>query len=271
LTTSNLLVWEKAQTVGIDHYNIYRETSVQGEYVLIDTVHFDNISLFNDVIASPSERSWSYKIGAVNVCGTEGPLSIPHRTIHLDLLDLGSGSVQVNWNAYEGTTAFTDYIVWRYTTANGWEAADTVPNTTLTFTDGVDYATPGLDYMVEFELTMPCSAEKAQDFNTVRSNRERGQLVAGEGVDGASSNGIGENYLNSIGMYPNPTTDKLTFVQDGNEQVTYTVLSLSGQLMQTSQSNQSHTTLDMSQLNAGVYLVELRLNDIKIIKRVVKL
>ncbi len=271
LTTTNLLVWEKVQTVGIDYYNIYRETSTQGEYVLIDTVQFNNISLFNDVIASPSERSWSYKIGAVNVCGEEGPLSIAHRTIHLDLLDLGSNSVKVNWNAYEGTTAFTDYIIWRYTTANGWEEAGTVSNTTLTFTDTVDYATPGLDYMVEFELTIPCSAEKAQDFNTVRSNRERGQFAAGEGVDGASSNGIEENYLNGIGMYPNPTTDKLTFVQDGHEKITYNILSLSGQLMQTSQSSQANTVLDLSQLNAGVYLVELKLNDIKIIKRVVKL
>lgn len=271
LTTTNLLVWEKVQTVGIDHYTIYRETSTQGEYVLIDTVDFDNISLFNDVIASPSERSWSYKIGAVNVCGEESPLSIAHRTIHLDLLDLGSNSVQVNWNAYEGTTAFTDYIVWRYTTANGWEQAGTVPSSTLTFTDGVDYATPGLDYMVEFELTEFCSAEKAQDFNTVRSNRERGQFAAGEGVGDASSNGIGENYLNAIGMYPNPTTDKLTFVQDGHEKITYNILSLSGQLMQTNQSSQANTVLDLSQLNAGVYLVELKLNDIKIIKRVVKL
>lgn len=271
LTTTNLLVWEKVQTVGIDYYTIYRETSTQGEYVLIDTVQFDNISLFNDVIASPSERSWSYKIGAVNVCGTESPLSIPHRTIHLDLLDLGNNTVKVNWNAYEGTTAFTDYIVWRHTTANGWEAADTVPSNILTFTDAVDYATPGLDYMVEFELTSPCSAEKAQDFNTVRSNRERGQFAAGEGVDGASSNGVEENYLNNIAMYPNPTSDKLTFVQNGNEHVTYSILSLSGQLIQTSQSSQSNTVLDLSQLNSGVYLVELKMNDIKIIKRVVKL
>lgn len=271
LTTTNLLVWEKVQTVGIDYYNIYRETSIQGEYVLIDTVEFDNISLFNDVIASPSERSWSYKIGAVNVCGQEGPLSIPHRTIHLDLLDLGSGSVKVNWNAYEGTTNFTDYIVWRYTTAMGWEEAGTVPSNTLTFTDLVDYSTPGLDYMVEFELSIWCSAEKAQDFNTVRSNRERGQFAAGEGVDGASSNGVAENYLNNIGMYPNPTSDKLTFIQEGNESVTYNILSLSGQLMQTNQSRQSNTVLDLSQLNSGVYLVELKMNDSKIIKRVVKL
>jgi hypothetical protein len=271
VTTTNLLVWEKVQPIGIDYYNIYRETSTQGEYILIDTVEFDNISLFNDVIASPAERSWSYKIAAVNVCGEEGPLSISHRTIHLDLLDLGNDSVQVNWNSYEGTTAFTDYIVWRYTTANGWEEAGTVSSATLTFTDTVNYATPGLDYMVEFELTIPCSAEKAQDFNTVRSNRERGQFAAGEGVDGSSSNSVDENYLNSIQMYPNPTSGELTFVQEANEKVTYSILSLSGQIMQSSQSNQANTVLDLSQLNSGVYLVEMKMNDLKITKRVVKL
>jgi hypothetical protein len=269
VTTTNLVVWEKVQTIGIDYYNIYRETSTQGEYIQIDTVWANNISLFNDVIASPSERSWSYKIGAVNVCGEESPLSIAHRTIHLDLLDLGSNSVQVNWNAYEGTT-FTEYIVWRFTSANGWEEAGTVSNTTLSFTDTVDYATPGLDYMVEFELTIPCSAEKAQDFNTVRSNRERGQFATGEGVDGVSSNSVDENYLNSIQMYPNPTSDKLICVQEGTENVTYTVFSLSGQQMQTNQSNQANTVLDLSDLNAGVYLVELKMKDIKITKRIVK-
>ncbi len=271
VTTTNLLVWEKVQTIGIDYYNIYRETSTQGEYVLIDTVEFDNISLFNDVIASPSERSWSYKIGAVNVCGTEGPLSIAHRTIHMDILDWATDSVKVNWNAYEGTTAFTNYIVWRFSTADGWVEAGIVSNSTLTFTDTVDYSTPGLDYMIEFELTTPCSAEKAQDFNTVRSNRERGQFSPGEGVGDASSNGIDENYLNNIGMYPNPTSDKLTFVQDGSEKVTFNILSLSGQLMQTSQSSEANTVLDLGSLNAGVYLVEMTLNDTKIIKRVVKL
>ncbi|WP_343747323.1 T9SS type A sorting domain-containing protein [Fluviicola sp.] len=268
-TTTNLVVWEKVQPVGIDYYNIYRETSTQGEYVLIDTVRADNISIFNDVIASPMERSWSYKIGAVNSCGVESPLSNPHRTIHLDLLDLGNNSVQVNWTAYLGTT-FTEYIVWRYTTANGWEQAGTVPNNILTFTDAVDYATPGLDYMVEFALSTPCSAEKAQDFNTVRSNRERGQFAAGEGT-GNSSNSVAENYLNSIQFFPNPTSDKLVFIQDGNERISYSILSLSGQVMQTAESNQNNTTLDLGNLTSGVYLLELRMNDTKMIKRVVKL
>ncbi len=268
-TTTNLVVWEKVQTTGIDYYNIYRETSTQGEYVLIDTVRASNISIFNDVIASPMERSWSYKIGAVNTCGMESPLSTAHRTIHLDLLDLGNNSVQVNWNAYQGT-AFTEYIIWRFTTANGWEQAGTVPNNTLTFTDAVDYATPGLDYMVEFALSTPCSAEKAQDFNTVRSNRERGQFAAGDGT-GNSSNSISENYLNTIQFYPNPTSDKLVFIQEGNETIRYNILSLSGQLMQTVESSQNTTIVDLNQLTAGIYLVELKINDTKITKRVVKL
>ncbi|MNY13695.1 hypothetical protein D3C86_1468420 [compost metagenome] len=185
-------------------------------------------------------------------------------------MDLGSGSVRVNWNAYSGT-AFSEYIVWRYTDADGWGEAGTVSNTTLTYTDLVDYTTPGLDYMVEFELITPCSAEKAQDFNTVRSNRERGQFAPGQGVEGASSNSISENYLNNVQLYPNPTSDKITFVQEGNEQITYSILSLSGQVMQTNQSSLTNTVIDMGQLNAGVYLIELKMNDIKITKRVVKL
>jgi hypothetical protein len=269
VTTTNLVVWEKVQPVGIAYYKIYRETSTQGEYILIDTVNADNVSIFNDVIASPIERSWSYKLGAVNGCDVEGPLSIAHRTIHLDLLDNNGTNVTVNWNAYVGTT-FSQYIIWRFTTANGWEQAGTVANNVLTFNDLIPFSTPGLDYMIEFELTVPCSAEKAQDFNTVRSNRERGQFAPGQGT-GVSSNSIQESYLNTIQVYPNPTTDKLTFVQTGNEQVTYNILSVSGQTMLTNQSNLTNTVIDLSSLNAGVYLVEMKMNDSKITKRVIKL
>lgn len=269
LTTTNLVVWEKVQPVGIAYYKIYRETSIQSEFILIDTVDATNLSIFNDVIASPSERSWSYKIGAVNACDVESTLSPSHKTIHLDLVDNGS-TVTVNWNAYMGTQ-FTSYKVWRNTDANGWEEIASVPNTVLTYTDPIPYSTPGLDYMVEFELTTPCSAEKAQDFNTVRSNRERGQFAIGEGVEGTSSNSLDENYLNNIQIYPNPTTDQVTFVQEGNEKVTYSILSLSGQLMQTNQSNQTNTVLDLSSLTPGIYLVELKMNNLKITKRVVKL
>lgn len=269
LTTTNLVVWERVQPIGIVYYNIYRETSTQGQFILIDTVQSTNLSVFNDVIASPNERSWSYKISAVNACGTEGPKSLPHKTIHLDLVDNGP-SVTVNWNAYVGTTDFTEYIVWRYSDANGWEQIATVPSSVLSYTDNVPYSTPGLDYMVEFTLSSPCSAEKAQDFNTVRSNRERGQFTTGQGT-GVSNNGLEEMYLNAINLYPNPTQDKVTFIQEGNEQIVYTLRSLSGQEIMHIRTSETQTEMDLSSLQAGMYLLEMNMGSSRITKRIVKL
>jgi fibronectin type 3 domain-containing protein len=269
LTTTNLVVWEKVQPVGIVYYNIYRETSIQGQFVLIDTVQSTNLSIFNDVVASPNERSWSYKIGAVNACNVEGPLSQPHKTIHLDLVDNGGTNVTVNWNAYEGTQ-FANYTLWRYTDLLGWQSIASIPNTVLSYTDNIPFSTPGLDYLVEFALTNPCSAEKAQDFNTVRSNRERGQFAPGEGT-GVSSNSVEENYLNAIQVYPNPTNGKIVLIQEGNEDLSYTLYTLSGQVIQTVNSTQTQTEMDLNSLNNGMYLIVLKMNDRTITKRIVKL
>src|SRR5690606_1682602 len=107
--------------------------------------------------------------------------------------------------------------------------------------------------------------------NTVRSNRERGQFSTGVGVDGASNNSIAVNYLNSIQAFPNPTTDKLTFVQTGNEEVVYTITSISGQVVSTISSNESTLSVDMSNLYSGIYLVELKMKDTKVVKRIVKI
>lgn len=269
LTTTNLVVWEKVQPIGITYYNIYRETSIQGQFVLIDTVHFNNLSVFNDVVASPIERSWSYKIGAVNACNVEGPLSQPHKTIHLDLIDNGGTTVTVNWNAYQGTQ-FTNYVLWRYTDLFGWQSIVSVPNTQLSYTDNISFTEPGLDYMVEFALTNPCSAEKAQDFNTVRSNRERGQFAPGDGT-GASNNSLDEIYLDAIAIYPNPTYDKLTLVQESENQIRYTILSLSGQTIVATNTQAISTEINLSNLQAGVYLIEMSIGSTKMTRRIVKL
>jgi hypothetical protein len=266
LTSTNLVVWEKAQLVGIDYYNIYRETSNPGEYLLIDTVRAQNISIFNDVIASPDERSWSYRIGAVNFCGVEAPLSFPHRTIHLRTVDLGT-SVQVNWNAYQGTST-TSYDIWRYSDANGWELANTVPSSTLTYIDPISFSTPGLDYLIEFTPVNPCHAEKAQDFNTTRSNRERNHFSTGNGT-GNSNNGLGESSLTDIVVYPNPTTSVLNVKQTEAQLLTYRVLSVTGQELIKKISSSIEVQFDMSQFEAGTYLLEISNQDASIIKRII--
>jgi len=269
-TTTNLVVWERVQTEGIAYYNIYRETSIQGFFALIDTVQAANISLFNDVVASPLSRSWRYKISAVNGCGVESPLSNPHQTIHLDVLDNSGTSVTVNWNAYEGA-AFSNYIVSRYTDAAGWEEVATVPASQLTYTDATPFSTPGLDYVVEVTLDEFCTAQiyRAQDFNSSRSNKDKGAFRPGNGT-GDSNNGIDEAYLSAISIHPNPTTGLLTIAQESAENLTIEIRSVDGQLIRTLTTSQPEETVNIEALSGGIYFVTVGRNTARQTTRIIK-
>ena len=269
LTTTNLVVWEKLQTTGISHYNIYRETAQSGQYMLIDTVNYNNLSVFNDVVASPKVRSWRYKISAVNTCGQEGPLSAHHKTLHLNAFEPNEGSVLITWDAYEGT-AYTSYDLWRFTSEEGWGHVATVPANQLNYTDLIDFSTPGLDYLVEMTPAEGCMVEKAQDFNTSRSNKEKGLFVPGTGT-GNSNNGLhefGKDIL--VNVYPNPVQDKLMISLDGAIRMDVSFQDIQGKVVLTQQLFEGLTSLDMQALGAGVYFVNLHVNGISEVVKIVK-
>src|SRR3989344_789602 len=219
-TTTNLVVWEPVQPIGIAYYKIYRETSIQGEYALIDTVQATNLSLFNDVVASPLSRSWRYKISAVNACEEEGPLSAAHQTIHLDVIDNAGVNVTVNWNAYEGAACTA--VVWR-----------------------------------------------AQDFNSARSNKEKGQFSTGNGT-GDSNNGVDELYLDGITVAPNPTDGMLTISQLDARKMNMEIRSVDGQLLHTSTISSLETQFDMNDYSKGIYFITFNMNAVRQTIRIVK-
>lgn len=268
-TTTNLVVWEKIQPIGIAYYNIYRETSVQGEFIVIDTVQGTNISLFNDVVASPIARSWRYKISAVNGCEVEGPLSVAHQTIHLDVIDNGT-DVSVNWNEYQGAP-FSSYIVSRYTDATNWEVVATLPITDLTYTDFIPATTPGLDYMVEIELDDTCTALvwRSQDFNSARSNKEKGQFSAGEGT-GDSNNDLDEQYLSNIVLAPNPTNQFVTIQQPETKSLVIQVSTVDGQILLSKTSASLNEQLDLGSFAQGIYFISIINNQVQQTYRIVK-
>ncbi len=271
-TTTNLVVWQRTETSGIDHYNIYRESDLAGNYQLIDTVKASSLSYFNDVVASPMNRSWRYKISAVNACGAESPISTEHKTLHLNtILNTGNGSFDILWDDYEGSGNVAGYVVWRKTDLEAWmPVSGIIALGTSFYNDTPTAGSTGVDYYIEMLTNSPCTATKAQDFNTTRSNRERGQFAVGEGVDGAESNSISENYLNEVQMYPNPTQGDVTFVQDGNETLTYRVTSLSGKVVSTTTSSDSKISIQLNDIQSGIYLVEISSSTSKITKRISK-
>ena len=233
--------------------------------MLIDTVHYSNLSVFNDVVASPLQRSWRYRISAVNLCGVEGPYSENHKTLHLNTINqVIPGMVDIYWDDYEGITS-GHYVVYRFTDQNGWiPLSPAVPyGSTTMFTDAPPVGETGLDYYVDLELQVPCHATfKAQDFNRSRSNKERGLFAPGEGDDNFSNNQVVTLQMEkaSISVYPNPFGKELTFMLQGMEKATVELCDVNGRVLNTFTCMKGISTLDTESLDSGIYFLRTSLN-----------
>lgn len=255
-TTTNIVVWEKVDPDNVSFYNIYRETVNPNEFVIIDTVQNTNLSIFNDVMASPIAQSWRYRISAVDACGVEGPLSPAHKTMHITTIDLGNGDFQAVWNPYYGVD-YTQFVLYRYTASTGWVEIATLPSVITSY-----YDTPpnsvDLDYMVELDLNFTCTAdyEKAQDFNTTRSNKDKGNFLAGVGT-GVSNNELGEETV-TMNVYPNPVTSNLTVeISDNGMNKEMYLVTVDGQIIKTTTMHSVVETIDMSDLSNGLYFLKI--------------
>jgi hypothetical protein len=255
-TTTNIVVWEKVDAANVDYYKIYRETINPNEFVAVGTVSNSAESIFNDVNASPIAQSWRYKITAVDACGVEGPASSAHKTMHITTIDLGNGDFQAIWNPYYGIE-YDAYKLFRYTASTGWEEIATLPSVINNYYDTPTNAVD-LDYMVELDIELSCVADylKAQDFNTTRSNKDKGNFSVGEGT-GDSNNELGEESI-TMEVYPNPVSSTLTVSVSANGMnKTMHLVTVDGQIVQTSVMHSVVETIDMSHLSNGLYFLKI--------------
>lgn len=269
-TNSNLVVWQKDEdnSENIDHYNIYRETSNVGQYQKIDTVNRSSISVFNDVVASPENRSWRYKISAVNECGVESNLSSSHKTIHLTIDDMGNGENFIAWDNYEGFE-YQTYNLWRFTEETGWIniepniAVEDTPNTTDT-----PPSNTGLDYVIEVVPpggTCTATEGKAQDYNSSRSNKPNTGFNPGEGT-GDPNNSLAkeENESYSVAVYPNPSDGLLeiaVYQKNDHSKLDLSVMDLNGKIIQENNLSEGVNYMDFSHLDAGIYVLNISDNN----------
>ena len=276
VTTTNLIVWEKPVTTSIDHYRIYRETTQVGLFQLIDTVNYASISVFNDVVASPKTKSWRYKISAVNACGDESSLSNSHKTIHLVTEDLGSGEYKVTWDNYEGFL-YNDYDLYRFTNASGWELIlDNIPYLALPYTLDTPSSIDGLDYMIEIDPGFQCTATfgKAQDYNSSRSNKARGDFNPGSGT-GDPNNSIVEYESESmnVSIYPNPSNGVFNVDMDFSDigaQAAMTITDISGKIISQQEVVNGINVLNLEHIKTGIYLVSIQDDQNNIVVRILK-
>lgn len=263
VTNKNLVVWEKPFTTGIDHFNIYRETSQAGVYQLVGSVNYTDESVFSDPVASPNVRSWRYKISSVNSCGVESALSANHKTIHLVVTQGLGNDKNLFWDNYEGFT-YQNFVLKRYTFANGWEEIATMPSNLYTFTDQ-PASTIGLFYVVTVDAPNTCSSTKmAQDFNTTRSNRDNRFSTNDE-----STAAVAELIDQAVNIYPNPANSYLYADNTSGETIEARVLDQTGRVVTVLTLIPGQTKIDCGKLSGGMYQLELRSQGAKTLKKFV--
>ncbi|HEC41921.1 MAG TPA: T9SS type A sorting domain-containing protein [Bacteroides sp.] len=258
-TGKNVVIWEKLVTNDVSHYNIYRESSVKGDYQIIASVDALDESIFVDSIADPTVRSWRYKLSVVDDCGNESALSDHHKTMHLTMNVGLDQSVNLIWDHYEGF-AIPTYEIWRYDSAGDWSNISNMPSNLTSYTD----ATPpkqDLTYFIEVDHPTGCTSDdkKASTLNSSRSNRKN-RLKGSEEPSSIMD-------LMSIGdfqIYPNPGPGlfNLKMDLDQPDYVYIKVFDISGKLILTKEFENVPSYLeeqiDLTGYSEGLYQIQVK-------------
>ena len=159
-SSKNIIVWEKpTANLPIDSFRIYREVS--SVFVPVATVPYSSVSTFTDttVGVNPNTTSYRYEISAIDSCGLESALSLPHKTMHLSVsLANPPASFNLIWNDYIGYSV-TNYRILRainnptYIAVDSTSFGNTLWSDTATFS-----ATDTVSYIIEVKHPSGCYA-----------------------------------------------------------------------------------------------------------------
>ena len=264
LTGKNLIVWVPIGQLGIDSYNIYKESSESGLYYLIGNQSADSISQYYDYLSDPSIRSWRYKVAAVDDCGNEALLSDDHKTMHLTT-NLGiSGEVNLIWDHYQGFN-YSTYYINRWHPTTGWVEIDAIASSLFTYTDQTPPSDSNLVYMVSIIPPSTCTAYKDQDHNATRSNTS--SINAPEETE--SNLGL-ENLNIKLTIFPNPTNGTTKIVSQIDIISVYIFDAFGKQIFSETRINNSTFLINLSKFENGLYTVMITTENNVIKRKLIK-
>ncbi len=263
VTNHNLIVWEKEQEEGIDFFNVYKQ-NCNGEYNKIGSVNSDAITVFEDLTSQPDLKSYSYRISAVDDCGTESILSNKHKTMHLELVMQSNISGQLIWDDYEGFPNPIFKLFVKTSSLNNWAFLRNVPNTH--FYANVGFMGDTIAYSISVEKP---NGEYCDAWN---GNHASGgpyyQSSSNIEDEGMIDTKINKNIANEFSMYPNPANGVLN-IENTNLIHSIKIFDISGKLISSYQNiNQNKIRLNTQNINSGVYIIEIQSTEL-IKKRII--
>jgi hypothetical protein len=199
-TNKNIIIWQGSGNAGIKEYQIYKETSVAGQYIKTGSVSAADAGVYMDNTSQPGRYAEKYAIMAVDSCDKSSYLSDAHQPIHLQISMGLPGTYNLNWSPYIGFN-YSTYYIFKGSSLDLMKQIDSVSSSVTQYTDtssGLSY------YQVAVRRDAPCNTSllKSTDdvYTEARSNIENTLLSI-----------IPENQPDlSVYVYPNPFDDAFT-------------------------------------------------------------
>ena len=273
-SNKNIIVWNKPISMGIESYYIYRETNISNIYEKIGITPYDSLSVFEDKLSFPDEKSNKYKLSILDRSGLESAQSNSHKTVHLSINKGLSTIWNLIWEPYEGFTV-TSYNIYRGTKANNMILINSTSGSSTQYSD---MSAPEGDVFYQLEVISPnqinpskvsASLLKLKDFGSTNSS-----LLA---PYNSSRSNIATNVLSDItelgndnkgiNIYPNPVNNELRIDFEGN--VTFEILNLMGKVVYNGDMIKSKI-VQTSNLESGIYLIKFKVGSLFEYKKFIK-
>ena len=260
-TDNYLIIFEKTPDMGVDYYNIYRQSEVFGDYDSIGSILVNELSVFVDDDVNPREQQYVYKISAVDTCGNESELSQFHKTLLLQY-DGSAGGVNLRWDKYEveGVPVnFVSYIIYRGTDSTKLSEVKTISGDMVSWIDTDPAASDKRQYYriagVKSDVCDPAnllgkkvdSGPYSQSMSNIEDNRLK------TGLETLKSNG-------DLVIYPNPAADLVTIEFPNPEQSEYQLIvrNLTGKIvMIINDITEEKVILECGNFSPGYYSIEV--------------
>lgn len=214
--TNNIIVaWQRTPGKNTMKYEVYRETNIKDKWSFIGEVPYSELSVFEDSLSNYVMRAYRYGLVTVDSCGNRSPMSIAHRSMHLQTYY--DNGMNLRWSLYEPLDYVETYIVYRGTSLQTMVAVDSLANDYYSWTDTL--IDPDMLYRVVFRLKETVDPKLYNDFKI-----ESGPFVLAMSNIAEAQTSIGDiDFDATVFAYPNPVIDVVNIVIAGTTPERYTV------------------------------------------------
>jgi hypothetical protein len=263
-SNQNVIMWNIPQTHPYHTVFIFKESAQANVYHMIGDNFNMEVNSYIDINSNPAQNSSRYKIAVLDTCGLQTQLSNFHKTMHLTINAGMNNTWNLIWDKYEGFN-YSTFHIYRGSSVENMQKIAELPSNVFTYTD---LTPPSGSVYYQIAVNNPNSCGfGAKSIFQINYSLSRSNLVNSQDATTIVDLGVG-----TFQIFPNPADDFLNIQSDFfYENIIFSLLTLDGKILFTQKITNESSTIDLSQLIKGVYIVRISYNDQLLHKKIMKM